>query len=329
MAASRPHTDHPRTAEGWALADVAPGAVRVPDTRLRALDPDWAAALAAMMSESGQNTPIDVVRAGAGFLLVAGLHRLEAARRLKWRTIRVQILPPEAMTTGSETTGAKTTGSGTTGSEGAAPAVGRSGTGAPEAGDALRQHEILDNLARKDLNALERCAGLAELKQVHERLYPQTRKGGDRKSQTFQDTNRNQTAIFAFCHHAADATGLSDRAVRLAIAIWQGLSADSRKRLKGTPTAEKQSELKALSDLAPDIQSRILDLILAPVPKAASVADALVIVAGRPPLSANERLFKSVSNSLSKLTSSGRAAVFRQHRAEILDLARREGWFDA
>lgn len=324
MAASRPHTDPPRTEEGWALADVAPGAVRVPDTRLRALDPDWAVALAAMMSESGQNTPIDVVRAGAGFVLVAGLHRLEAARRLKWRTIRVQILPPEAMATG-----AKTTESGTTGSEGAAPAAGRSWTGAPEAGDALRQHEILDNLARKDLNALERCAGLAELKQVHERLYPQTRKGGDRKSQTFLDTNRNQTAIFAFCHHAADATGLSDRAVRLAIAIWQGLSADSRKRLKGTPTAEKQSELKALSDLAPDIQSRILDLILAPVPKAASVADALVIVAGRPPLSVNERLFKSVSNNLSKLNSSGRAAVFRQHRAEILDLARREGWFDA
>ncbi|WP_106752391.1 ParB N-terminal domain-containing protein [Pannonibacter carbonis] len=309
MAASRPHTDHPRTEEGWALADVAPGAVRVPDTRLRALDPDWAAALAAMMSESGQNTPIDVVRAGAGFVLVAGLHRLEAAKRLKWRTIRVQILPPEAMTTGAETAGSEAT--------------------APEAGDALRQHEILDNLARKDLNALERCAGLAELKQVHERLYPQTRKGGDRKSQTFQDTNRNQTAIFAFCHHAADATGLSDRAVRLAIAIWQGLSADSRKRLKGTPTAEKQSELKALSDLAPDIQSKVLDLILAPVPKAASVADALVIVAGRPPLSVNERLFKSVSNSLSKLNSSGRAAVFRQHRAEILDLARREGWFDA
>ena len=309
MAASRPHTDQPRTEEGWALADVAPGAVRVPDTRLRALDPDWAAALAAMMSESGQNTPIDVVRAGAGFVLVAGLHRLEAARRLKWRTIRVQILPPEAMTTGSGTA--------------------RSEATAPEAGDTLRRHEILDNLARKDLNALERCAGLAELKQVHERLYPQTRKGGDRKSQTFQDTNRNQTAIFAFCHHAADATGLSDRAVRLAIAIWQGLSADSRKRLKGTPTAEKQSELKARSDLAPDIQSRILDLILAPVPKAASVADALVIVAGRPPLSVNERLFKSVSNSLSKLNSSGRAAVFRQHRAEILDLARREGWFDA
>lgn len=324
MAASRPHTDQPRTAEGWALADVAPGAVRVPDTRLRALDPDWAAALAAMMSESGQNTPIDVVRAGAGFVLVAGLHRLEAARRLKWRTIRVQILPPEAMTTGSETTGA-----GTAGSEGAAPEAGRSRTGAPEAGDTLRQHEILDNLARKDLNALERCAGLAELKYVHERLYPQTRKGGDRKSQTFQDTTRNQTAIFAFCHHAADATGLSDRAVRLAIAIWQGLSADSRKRLKGTPTAEKQSELKALSDLVPDIQSKVLDLILAPVPKAASVADALVIVAGRPPLSVNERLFKSVSNSLSKLNSSGRAAVFRQHRAEILDLARREGWFDA
>jgi hypothetical protein len=84
-------------------------------------------------------------------------------------------------------------------------------------------------------------------------------------------------------------------------------------RLKGTPVAEKQSELKALSELAAETQSKVLDLILAPVPKAVSVADALVLLAGRPPLSDAEQQFKRVSNSLSKLNVSGRAAVFRQH----------------
>jgi ParB family chromosome partitioning protein len=295
MAALRPHSSETRTAVLPTFADVPLRAIRVPDDRLRTFDPDWAAVLAEMFRDSGQQTPIDLLAEGKGFVLVSGLHRLEAAKLLNWSAITAQIVPEDCSPTG----------------------------------DVIRRRELLENLARKDLNALERCGGLAELKDVHERLYPETRKGGDRKSQAFQKGHKNQTAIFAFCHHAAETTGLSDRAVRLAITIWNGLSDDTRTRLKGTPVAEKQSELKALSELAAETQSKVLDLLLAPVPKAASVADALVVLAGRPPLSDADLQFKRVSNSLSKLNMSGRAAVFRQHKAEILDLAMREGWFDA
>ncbi|GGB55351.1 hypothetical protein GCM10011316_29260 [Roseibium aquae] len=295
MAAPRPHPAKARTAGLRTFADVPVRAIRVPDDRLRSFDPDWAAVLAEMFLDSGQQTPIDLLAEGKGFVLISGLHRLEAAKLLRWSEIAAQIVPEDIF----------------------------------PSSDVLRRRELLENLARKDLNALERCEGLAELKAVHELLYPETRKGGDRKSRAFQEAQKNQTAIFAFCHHAAETTGLSDRAVRLAITIWQGLAPDSRARLKGTPLANKQSDLKALSELAAETQSRVLDLILAPVPKAMSVADALVVLAGRPPLSEAEKLFKSVSNSLSKLNSSGRAAVFRQHKTEILDLAQREGWFDA
>lgn len=295
MAAPRPHLAKTRTAAVPTFADVPVRAIRVPDNRLRSFDPDWAAVLGEMFKESGQQTPIDLVPEDKGFVLVSGLHRLEAAKMLKWSEITAQIMP-----------------------EHCSPSR-----------DALRRRELLENLARKDLNALERCGGLAELKDVHERLYPETRKGGDRKSQAFLDANKNQTAIFSFCFHAADSTGLSRRSVELAIAIWNGLSDDSRMRLKGTPVAEKQSELKALYELAAETQFKVLDLLLAPVPKAVSVADALVLLAGRPPLSDAELQFKRVSNSLSKLNMSGRAAVFRQHKTEILDLAKREGWFDA
>jgi ParB family chromosome partitioning protein len=294
MAAPRPHPAKTRTAAMPTFADVPLRAIRVPDNRLRTFDPDWAAVLAEMFKDSGQQTPIDLVPEGKGFVLVSGLHRLEAAKLLKWSEITAQIVPEDCS----------------------------------PSRDVLRRRELLENLARKDLNALERCGGLAELKDVHERLYPETRHGGKRGNQHTGGEKR-QVAIFAFCHHAAETTGLSDRAVRLAITIWNGLSEDSRMRLKGTPTAEKQSELKALSELAAETQFKVLDLILAPVPKAFSVADALVVLTGRSPLSEADKLFKSVSNNLSKLTTSGRAAVFRQHRSEILDLARREGWFDA
>ncbi|MBO9419182.1 ParB N-terminal domain-containing protein [Labrenzia sp. R4_2] len=294
MAAPRLHPAKTRTAVLPTFADVPLRAIRVPDNRLRTFDPDWAVVLAEMFRDSGQQTPIDLVPEGKGFVLISGLHRLEAAKLLKWPEITAQIVPEACL-----------------------PSI-----------DVLRRRELLENLARKDLNALERSGGLAELKDVHERLYPETRHGGKRGNQHTGGEKR-QVAIFAFCHHAAETTGLSDRAVRLAITIWNGLSDDSRMRLKGTSVAEKQSELQALSELAAETQSKVLDQILAPVPKAASVADALVLLAGRPPLTNAEQQFKRVSNSLSKLNMSGRAAVFRQHKAEILDLARREGWFDA
>lgn len=138
MPAPRPQPSKARTDEGSPLEQVPVRAIHVPETRLRSLDPDWAAVLAEMFRDSGQSTPIDLVAEGKGFVLVTGLHRLEAARQLKWTTIAARVLSPDS------------------------------------AADTLRQHEILDNLARKDLNALERCAALAELKAVYERLYPQS-----------------------------------------------------------------------------------------------------------------------------------------------------------
>lgn len=56
--------------------------------RLRSYDGDKVLALVESIQELGLRTPISVVRQGdAGFRLVAGLHRLEACRRLGWEQI--------------------------------------------------------------------------------------------------------------------------------------------------------------------------------------------------------------------------------------------------
>lgn len=60
-----------------ALADV-----RVPTKRAKTLDTAKVQALAEDMIENGQTTPIQVRSDGAGFILVEGLHRLEALRAL-------------------------------------------------------------------------------------------------------------------------------------------------------------------------------------------------------------------------------------------------------
>ncbi|MBO0346010.1 ParB N-terminal domain-containing protein [Roseibium sp. CAU 1637] len=268
--------------------------IDIPKGRLREIDGDWADCLSGMFLETGQKTPIDVIATEKRFTLVAGAHRLCAARLAKWKEIDARILSPAS----------------------------------EQAADELRLHEILENIARKDFNALERCEAFFEMKRIYEALHPQTKNGGKRGNQHTGGQKR-QMAIFAFCQSAAETTGLSDRSVRLAVQIWEGLAPASRERLKGTPFAVRQSDLKALSDLDEDTQSKVLDILVGPVPRAASIADALVILHGRKPLTAAERIFRTVSDSLVKLPKASRTVLFRNHKDEIIDLARREGWFNA
>lgn len=56
--------------------------IRVPAKRARTLDAAKVEKIAEDMLENGQTTPIQVRKDGSGFILVEGLHRLEAMRAL-------------------------------------------------------------------------------------------------------------------------------------------------------------------------------------------------------------------------------------------------------
>ena len=62
-------------------------AIRVPVKRAKTLDPARVTAIAESMLEEGQTTPIMVRPDGDGFILVEGLHRLEAKKALGETTI--------------------------------------------------------------------------------------------------------------------------------------------------------------------------------------------------------------------------------------------------
>ncbi|WP_428527098.1 ParB/RepB/Spo0J family partition protein [Roseibium sp.] len=268
--------------------------IDVPETRLRPVDPDWAATLADMIQEAGHKTPIEVVEEGERFRLVAGEHRLEAFKLLKRREIACRVLTPTT----------------------------------DQPAEELRLHEILENLGRKDFNALERCEALFELKRIYEVMNPQTKHGGKRGNQHTGGEKR-QVAIFAFCQKAQDSTGLSWRSIALAVQIYKGLSAATRERLKGTALAEKQSDLKALADLDHETQAKILELVLGELPKAGSIADAKLLLSGRPPEKDTEKLMKRVGDILPSLPRAARFAVFRNHKKDIITLVKKEGWLDA
>ena len=69
-----------------ALTDISVG-----DDRLRKLDPHLVDALADSMRERGQLQPISIRHRLGNYQLISGLHRLEAARKLGWETVRAEI----------------------------------------------------------------------------------------------------------------------------------------------------------------------------------------------------------------------------------------------
>jgi ParB family transcriptional regulator, chromosome partitioning protein len=59
---------------------------------MRALNPDVVKELAKSFEEVGQLQPIVVKMGCHGFEIVAGVHRLEAARKLNWSVIKATMI---------------------------------------------------------------------------------------------------------------------------------------------------------------------------------------------------------------------------------------------
>jgi N6-adenosine-specific RNA methylase IME4 len=109
--------------------------------RMRSLRPEVVETLAQSMATNGLLQPIVVrPREGLGFYLVAGSHRLEAARKLKWEGIRATIV--DGMNV-----------------------------------DSALLAEIDENLIRADLSPAEQAAHHAARKEIYERLHPETKRG--------------------------------------------------------------------------------------------------------------------------------------------------------
>jgi len=66
--------------------------IHVPVRRVKTLEPDKVEAIANDMLENGQTTPVRVRVDGERFVLIEGLHRLEALRALGEATIEGYVV---------------------------------------------------------------------------------------------------------------------------------------------------------------------------------------------------------------------------------------------
>ena len=122
--------------------------------------------------------------------LVAGLHRLEAAKLLGWTEI-------ECTTIGMDSVQAELA-------------------------------EIDENIVRTKLNRQELCEQLLRRKEIYETLHPETRHGM-RNGQTAKNANLATLETKSFAEDTAEKTGMSKRAVSRLLQIANNLTRDARR----------------------------------------------------------------------------------------------------
>lgn len=139
--------------------------------------------------------------------LIAGGHRVEAARRLEMETIPAKVWR-------------------------CAP-------------DWARLMEIDDNLAHAELDALELATFLAERKAVHEKLFPNSRHGVAGATARWDATA--MMAVASFAQTVAQKRGMGERSVYRLLKIGQALNADQLRWLRAPQVSPSLADLEALS----------------------------------------------------------------------------------
>jgi ParB family transcriptional regulator, chromosome partitioning protein len=213
----------PQTHEAGAPRRVLDVATILDQDRLRPVDPDKVAQVARSFAEVGQITDIEVRADGDAWMLVAGAHRLAAARSLGWKTISATIFA------GSE--------------------------------DQARLREIDENLFRHELNPLDEAVFLAERAEIYRRLHPETGIGKSPKSKNANLASLPKARKFA--DDVAERTGISSRTVSRALTRFNKLSEAARDVIRGTEIARTGAALDFLCEIDPTHQARVAEQALA------------------------------------------------------------------
>ena len=179
--------------------------------RLRPISEAGVESLIASIHETGvMKDAIHVRKKKDGsFVLIAGGHRLEAAKRLGWEEIEAKVWTDVT-------------------------------------DDWAAIMEIDDNLAGAEMNALDTAVFLATRKQVYERLHPETKRGIAGAAARWDAT---EPSSVAFVKATADKFGMTERQVFKIVAAGARLGADEVAKLRHAPRPITLKDLTEISKI--------------------------------------------------------------------------------
>jgi len=254
------------------------------EDRSRDVDPDWAAALAVIFKNGEMLHPVSLWQSERGPRLVAGAHRI-AAHVINGET-QIAARWSKAATFAE-----------------------------------AKILEITENIARRELSALDRAHHLSDLKDAYEEAHPETKAGVAGALAKHGSAN----GIIPFVSDAAEKVGLSESAITKAVAMWKGLTDTTKLMARGTWLADHQAGLMQLSKVSPTIQGKAIALMfpMRGEPEASNVADALFILENGRVLNAVEKRFSGLNKTLKSLADEELDAVLAANEERIMQWVER------
>lgn len=184
---------------------------------------DAVQALSDSIKEVGMMNPITVT---ADHTLIAGLHRLEAAKRLGWTEIECCVIETDALH--------------------------------------AELAEIDENYVRANLTVLESSKIMLRRKEIYETLHPETRAGtaqGEGMKRAAADNSADLADKMSasppakpFAEDTADKLGVDARTVRRQVQIAKDLTPEAQEIIENSGVAVTQQNLIKLSRLEPELQ---------------------------------------------------------------------------
>lgn len=155
--------------------------------------------------------------------LIAGLHRLEAVKLLGWAEVECTICSLEGLR--------------------------------------AELAEIDENFVRSDLSVVEFGELLLRRKEIYEALHPETKNGGDRKSQKIRTKKIRSDSVKSFVQDTADKLGVTSRTIEKRIQTARNLTPEAKAIIRDSSAQiGKETSLK-LSRLAPTQQKEAAEML--------------------------------------------------------------------
>ena len=254
--------------------------------RLRPVSEAGVAALMASIDETGvMKDAIHVRQKKNGTLaLIAGGHRLEAAKRLGWAEIEAKVWTDVT-------------------------------------DDWSRLMEIDDNIAGAELNPLDTALFLAERKRVYEKLHPETAAGAFKGNQHTGKLAADMMSVATFAAATAEKFGMTDRHVRRLIAAGSRLDPRDVALLRKAPRPITLKDLAEIAKISqPTDRYEVVEALAEG--RAKSAADARRAIAASegsagPVEDPIEAALKALKTAWSRAPKEARRRFCRDHGDEI------------
>lgn len=221
--------------------------------------------------------PVHVRRKKGALHLIAGGHRLEAAKQLEWATIRAVVWD-------------KVTD------------------------DWARMMEIDDNLAGAEMTVLDTAVFLAERKRLYEKMHPQAAAATGSELVAKRWNTTDTMSAVSFARATAEKFGITDRHVRRLVEAGTAIGADSV-RLRAAPRPVTLKDLIDIAKIG-DADSRrgVIDAMTKGEAKSAAEAFRRLTPAPELPVKDPvEEAFQDLLNGWSRAS----AAAKRRFAAEV------------